>query len=45
MPLALMFSYDVLFSLVDAVNLKTIAPHVCEGPGLAVSGVLLMKPF
>lgn len=45
MLLALMFPYDVLFSLVDAVNHKTILSRVCEATGLVVSGVLLMKPF
>lgn len=38
---ALMFLYDVL----DAVNRKTILSHVCKGARLAVSGVLLMRPF
>lgn len=39
-----MFPQDVLFGVADAMHHKTVLPPVCEGRGLAVPGVLLMKP-
>lgn len=39
-----MFPQDVLFGVADAMDHKTVPPPpMCEGRGLAVSGVLLMK--
>lgn len=40
---SLMSPQDVLFTVVDAKYQKTILPPVCEGRGLVVPGVRLMK--